>query len=437
MNRLRALLPAALLLLAAPLQAQLPRATPEQVGMSSERLDRLSTRIQHYIDDGSIAGAVTLVARHGNVVRLEAQGYRDREARDPMEADDIFVLMSMTKPIVSTALMMLFEQGEFLLTDPVSKWLPEFESMAVYAGDEGGQSRFVDAQPITIRHLLTHTAGLSSGRGAPRTPEYQGEEWVNPSPASRPHADDSPLRASVRSISRTPLNFQPGTQWEYGSATDVVAALVEEISGEKLDRFLRTRIFDPLGMHDTWYNVPRSEWDRMARVYSPDPNDGNRAVAREIREPTPTEFFGGVAGLSSTAADYFRFAQMVLNGGELDGARILSPKTVDLMITNHIGNLHPEVGRGPGYGFGLGYSVLLDPGQSRESLTPGSYGWSGAWGTYYVTDPTEELISILMIQLTPYNHINIRQDPGTIATQAILEPHSSGDQTVRGYLPIH
>jgi CubicO group peptidase (beta-lactamase class C family) len=414
-------------------QATLPVATPESVGMSSERLQRLPTRVQEYIDAGQIAGAVTLVAREGRIVHLQAQGFRDREAGVPMDEDDVFVIMSMTKPIVSTALMMLHEEGRFLLNDPISKWLPEYASMAVHVRGGEGDSRYEAARPITVRHVLTHTSGLSSGRGAPAAPEYVGDTWSNPSPLAQPRAGDSPLRGAVRRMATTPLNFQPGERWQYGSSTDVVAALVEVISGRNLDDFLRERILQPLGMNDTHYNLPSSKWARRAGVYEPLREREWQLQARPVVDPRPTDLFGGVAGLTSTAADYFRFAQMTLNGGELDGVRLLSPKTVNLMITNHIGGLQPGVGRGPGYGFGLGYSVLLDAGRSAESLSPGTFGWGGAWGTYYISDPAEDMVAILMMQVTSYGHLTIRQEVGALATQAITRSNYGGGQKVRPY----
>jgi CubicO group peptidase (beta-lactamase class C family) len=416
---MRWLAPLGIMLSPIVIEAQaLPTARPEEVGMSTERLQRLNERIEVYIDREQIAGAVTLVAREGKVVHLQSHGYRDREAGIPMQNDDIFVIMSMTKPIVSTALMMLHEEGAFLLTDPISRWLPEFADMQVRGPGEEAAGRLVPARPITIRHILTHTAGLAtSGTG-----DIEVEEV----------ATDSPIRARVRRLAAAPLNFQPGDRWQYGSATDVVAALAEAISGQSMDVFLRERIFQPLGMNDTHYNVPQEKWNRRARVYNPDRENDGRIAPRPVTDPNPTRVFGGVAGLSSTVPDYFKFAQMVMNGGEYNGVRLLSPKTINLMISNHIGEL-PVSLKGPGYGFGLGYSVLRDAGLANEPLTPGSYGWGGAWGTYYVNDPTEELIAILMIQISSYSHLNIRPDLATIATQAIVESKSAGSQAIRGY----
>lgn len=392
-------------------------AKPEAVGMSSERLHRVSKRMAEYIDKGQVAGAVTLIARRGKVVHFEAQGYRNREEKIPMQKDDIFVIMSMTKPIASTALMMLHEEGKFLLTDPISKWLPEFEKMQVRLEDGLGGFKTVEARPITIRHVLTHTAGLSTN-------------WSAPPPAS----PASTLRERVKQIAAAPLNFQPGGKWEYGAATDVVAALAEVMAGMNMDDFFRERIFKPLGMNDTYYNVPEPKWGRRPVVYVPQ-LDGSIQV-QTATDSRPSTLFTGTFGLSSTAADYFKFHQMILNGGEYNGARLLSPKTIDLMISNHIGEGILVTNRGPGYGFGLGYAILMDSGKARESLSPGSFGWGGAWGTYFFVDPVEEVIGILMIQLTSQTHLNIRLDIGTLAMQAIIEPKSSGGQKIRGYQPI-
>jgi CubicO group peptidase (beta-lactamase class C family) len=395
----------------------LPRAQPEAVGMSSARLQRLSRRTQEVIDNGQVAGIVTLVARHGKVVHYEAQGYRNREEKVPLLKDDLFVIMSMTKPIASTALMMLHEEGKVRLTDPIARWLPEFAKMQVREPDGAGGTKLVPARPITVRHVLTHTAGLAT----------------RPAGGSA-SAPATTLRERVQRLAAAPLNFQPGDKWEYGSATDVVAALAEVISGQNMDDFLRERIFQPLGMHDTYYNVPESQWGRRAAVYVPQP-DGS-IQARPATKPRPTTVFGGVAGLTSTAADYFKFHQMLLNGGVYRGERLLGPKTIDLMISNHLGEGIPVTLKGPGYGFGLGYSILLDPGKASEVLSPGSFGWGGAWGTYFFVDPTEEVIGILMMQITSYNHLTIRQDLGTLAMQAIVEPGGSGAQKIRGYAPL-
>ena len=403
---------------------QLPLAEPESGSMSSEGLELLDTTMQSYIDSKMVAGTVSLVARQGKVVRLKAQGYRHIEENEAMTADAIFVIMSMTKPIVSTALMMLFEEGYFLLDDPISKYLPEFAGKNVAVRTENGVERVPSKQPITFRHVLTHTAGVDPSRTVISTEE---RALLRPKPT---------LEETLVARAPLPLAFHPGDRWRYGSSTDYVALLVERISGQSLDQFLQQRIFDPLGMVDTSYNVPTSKINRVSAVYSPS-GPGNTIELRvtpEIR--APTSYFGGVAGLSSTATDYFRFAQMILNEGELDGVRLLSPSTVNLMITNHTGDMPVYGMGGAGFGFGLGFSMLTDPARSREGLTEGTFGWLGIWGTSFWIDPTKELVSILMMQITSYRHFNIRQDFANLTRSAITESFQLGAQDIRGYISI-
>jgi CubicO group peptidase (beta-lactamase class C family) len=402
----------------------LPMASPESVGMSTERLENLSSTLQRYIDGNMIAGAVSLVARDGKVVHYEAQGRRWIEADDPMPEDAIFVIMSMTKPIVSTALMMLFEEGYFLLDDPISKYMPEFENKMVLVESEGGWTRVPAERPITFRHVLTHTAGVDPSRSALSEDERAAA-------ARRPT-----LEETISAEGPLPLAFHPGDQWNYGSSTDYVALLVERISGQRLDRFLQERIFDPLGMVDTHYNVPAEKVDRVAAVYSPSGPGNTIELNRAPEARQPTSYFGGVAGLSSTAADYFRFAQMILNGGELDGVRLLSPTTVNLMISNHTGDLPIYIRGADAYGFGLGFSMITDPARAFETLTPGSFGWGGAWGTVFWIDPTERTVSIMMIQISSYSHFNIRRDFPNMVQQAIVESYHGGDQDIRAYPEI-
>jgi CubicO group peptidase (beta-lactamase class C family) len=402
----------------------LPMASPESVGMSSERFQNLSAMLQRYIDSDMISGAVSLVARDGKVVHYESQGLRWVEENDPMPEDAIFVIMSMTKPIVSTALMMLFEEGYFLLDDPISKYMPEFENKMVLVQSEGGWSRVPAERPVTFRHVLTHTAGVDPPNAALTEAEREG-------------ARRSPtLDETISAQGPLPGAFQPGTQWNYGSSTDYVALLVERISGQRLDQFLQERIFDPLGMVDTHYNVPASKVDRVAAVYSPRGPGNTIELNRAPAARQPTSYFGGVAGLSSTAGDYFRFAQMILNGGELDGVRILSPTTVNLMITNHTGDLPIYIRGADAYGFGLGFSMITDPARAFEALTPGSFGWGGAWGTVFWIDPTERTVSIMMIQISSYSHFNIRRDFPNMVQQTIVESYHGKPQAIRGYEQI-
>jgi CubicO group peptidase (beta-lactamase class C family) len=402
----------------------LPMARPEEVGMSSERLGRIRAAMQRYVDRGLVPGVVTLVARRGRVVHFEAIGYRDVEAKAPMTTDTIFRIASMTKPIASVALMTLYEEGHFLLNDPISKFLPEFSNMKVAqpapASETGGAPyKLVPAKnPITIKHVLTHTAGFpNSYRGITR------EEFIKTYPRKSPNETIADV---VKRLATMPLNFNPGEAWEYGPATDVVGRLVEVISGMTLDEYLRKKIFEPLKMNDTHFYLPASKLNRFAANYQPDEKNGNKiklveapnAESRWVKQPH--NYFSGAGGLVSTAADYFRFHQMMLNGGELDGARILGRKTVELMTVNHTGDM-PLWLPGPGYGFGLGYSVVKDIGVTGQAGSPGVYGWGGAFCTYFQVDPKEELIGIVMTQVRPYTHINIRQEFMALANQAIVD----------------
>lgn len=405
-------------------KAGLATASPEDVGMSSERLARIRPAMQRYIDRGMVPGVVTLVARRGRVAHFEAIGYRDVEAKTPMTTDTIFRIASMTKPIASVALMTLYEEGHFLLNDPISKFLPEFADMKVAqaapAAETGGAPyTLVPAKkPITFKHVLTHTAGFpNSYRGLTR------EEYAKTYQRKGPNETVADV---VKRLASMPLNFNPGEAWEYGPATDVVGRLVEVISGMTLDEYLRKRIFEPLKMNDTYFYLPASKLNRFAASYQPDDKNGNKIKLLEAPTPEsrwlkqPHNYFSGAGGLVSTAADYVRFHQMTLNGGELDGARILGRKTVELMIANHIGDL-PVWLTGPGYGFGLGYSVVKDIGVTSQSGSAGMYGWGGAFCTYFQVDPKEELIGVVMTQVRPYNHINIRQEFMALANQAIVD----------------
>jgi CubicO group peptidase (beta-lactamase class C family) len=410
----------------------LPTARPEDVGMSSERLARIRAGMQRYVDRGMVPGVVTLVARRGRVVHFEAIGYRDVEAKAPMTTDTIFRIASMTKPIASVALMTLYEEGHFLLNDPISKFLPEFANMkvaqAAQAAEPGGAPyKLVPAKnPITFKHVLTHTAGFpNSYRGLTR------EEYAKTYPRKNP---SETMVDVVKRLATMPLNFNPGEAWEYGPATDVVGRLVEVISGMTLDEYLRKKIFEPLRMNDTHFYLPESKLNRFAASYEPDEKNGNKIKLVEAPTPEsrwvkqPHNYFSGAGGLVSTAADYVRFHQMMLQGGELDGARILGRKTVELMTTNHIGDL-PVWLTGPGYGFGLGYSVVKDIGVTGQAGSAGQYGWGGAFCTYFQVDPKEELIGVVMTQVRPYNHINIRQEFMALANQAIVDNAKPGAMT--------
>ncbi|MFL2855225.1 MAG: serine hydrolase domain-containing protein [Pseudohongiellaceae bacterium] len=393
----------------------LPMASPESVGVSSERLERMSDAMQRYIDANQLAGTVSLISRKGQVIHMESQGWKSKETSEEMTGDTIFFIMSMTKPIVSTALMMLYEEGHFLLTDPISDWIPEIADKQVIVENEFGTYRVPAHRPVDFRHVLSHTAGLDPSRDALNADELAML-------GRRDNLEDTIIRRGP-----LPLAFHPGDEWQYGSSTDYVALLVERISGETLKEYLQKNIFDPLGMEDTFYVVPEEKRDRVASVYSPT-GPGQTIELSRTKEYSNTPFFGenyygGVAGLFSTASDYWRFSQMLLNGGELDGVRLLSPKTVSLMISNHSGDGDVYV-RGPGYNFGLGFGILSDAGKARDPLTPGSYTWGGAWGTIFWTDPVEEMTGIMMTQITSYSHLTVRQDFGVTAMQSIIDANT-------------
>jgi len=398
--------------------AALPKANPEDVGLSAERLKRVHALLERYIDQGEIAGAVSLVARRGRVVHWEAQGLMDLESRQPMRPDTIFRLASMTKPVTSLAVMMLHEEGRFLLDDPVSKFLPEFKSMNVAVANAPnerypGGYRLVPAdRAITIRHLLTHTAGLPSGTSGPTM-----EAMHRLASLRKP---ETLLADYIQALAQLPLNFQPGAAWEYGPATDVLGRLVEVVSGQPLDQFLRQRIFVPLGMNDTWFYLPDDRLARLASAYAKKNGKLEKLTSPNV-DSRSGRFFSGAGGLAGTAEDYFRLCQMFLNGGQFNGVRLLSRKTVEMMTANQIGRIPLWQDAYRGYGFGLGFRVRERLGESQTLGSAGEYGWGGAYGTYFWVDPKEQMIGILMIQLNPYAHLNIRPEFQNAVTQAIID----------------
>lgn len=409
----------ALLAVASSVNARdLPTSRPESVGMSSERLERIGPAMQRYIDADLVPGTITAIMRKGKLVHLEIQGEMDVDAGQAMRRDAVFRIASMTKPITSVALMMLWEEGHFQLRDPVSRFLPEFAEVKVSSsGDASGDTGNLVAldRPIQIRDMLTHTAGLANN--------YLG----NPV-AYREHmgqfARDGDLTGYIRHLAELPLNYQPGTAWQYSSATSVVGRLVEVISGQSLDEFFYERIFGPLDMPDTHFFLDESYAERLAAQYTPGDDekivlqDPGSAESRWIQGPAT--LFSGSGGLVSTVDDYLHFQQMMLNGGELDGVRLLAPSTVSLMTDNHTGEL-PIWLAGPGMGFGLGYGVVVDRGAAATPLSEGSAYWGGAYCTISWLDPEQELVAVLMTQVRPYAHINIRQDFQVLTYQAIVE----------------
>jgi CubicO group peptidase (beta-lactamase class C family) len=367
---------------------QLSIGSPKDVGISPEKLERVRPAVQALVDEGKIAGATVVVARKGRVVLFENFGMMDRDTASPMKSDTIYRIYSMTKPITSVAIMMLYEQGKLDLDDPVSKYIPEFKGLKVYAesGEHTDQIR-----EMTIRDLLRHTSGLTYG-------------FFGNTPVDRLYRDAnilgrrSTLETMVDKLSRIPLLHQPGIKWHYSVSTDVLGRLVEVISGQPLDRFFRRRIFRPLGMKDTAFHVPRKKIGRFTVCYGPTAADklyvtDNPAESRYLEKPT---LFSGGGGLVSTAADYLRFCQMLLNKGRLDGRRLLRPETVDMMTSDQL----PEgVTRGPGEGFGLGFSVRTKDGKRPR----GEYGWGGMASTHFWISPKDELIVVALSQRMPYS----------------------------------
>ena len=417
-----AILAAATLSAAVTVAAPAVLPEPESAGFSATRLERIDQAMQGYVDRKEVPGVVGLIARRGQLVYHKSFGHRDVETQAPMSNDTIFRIASMTKPIASVAAMMLWEEGRFQLRDPISKYLPEFKSMKiaipVEPGDQAREAyRTVGAsRPITIQHLLTHTSGLPN--------PYRGVTQGLYNEVRRDRKPGGTVGDYVSALAKLPLNFEPGERWEYGPATDVVGRLVEVLSGMTLDEYLKQKIFEPLGMTDTHFYLPRSKVARLAALYRPD-SDGRIELqespdenSRWVKEPHV--YFSGAGGLVSTTSDYFRFHQMMLNGGELDGARILGPRTVRLMTANHTGDLAIWL-RGPGSGFGLGYAVVLDQGPSAMPAAEGSYAWGGAYCTVFWVDPADEVIGILMTQVRPYTHLNIRRDFQTLAYQALID----------------
>lgn len=399
----------------------LPRTEPEAVGLSSERLERLSQVLREYVEAEQLAGGVALVARRGKIAYLEAFGQRDREARSPMQVDAIFRIASQTKALVSVGVMMLQEDGRLLLSDPVSKYLSEFrETTVAIPNQQGDGYEIVEAnRHITIRDLLTHTAGIGYGTGVAR------DRWETAGISGWYFADrDEPIGATVSRIPLLPFDAQPGERWVYGYGTDILGALIERVSGQTLDAFLQTRILDPLGMKDTHFYLPDAKRDRLAVVYwasggsgiqrAPDPGG---MVGQGAYVEGPRKSFSGGAGLLSTAADYARFLQMLLNGGELDGERILSRKTVQLMTVDHLGEV--EYFR-DGEGFGLGFSVVEDLGARGVPGSVGEFGWGGAYHSTYWVDPEEELVVVYFTQLVPTGRLDDQGKLRALIYQAIM-----------------
>ncbi len=395
-------------------------SSAEEVGMSTDRLQRISQAMQRHIEAGNIQGAVTAVARRGKLVHFEAHGLMDVDNNRPMQQDNIFIMMSSTKPVLGVAAMMMIEEGLIRPTDPISKWIPEFAEMEVAVlrdpVDENISPFRADpdnlpdyrtvpaAREITVHDILTHTSGLASGGLGSAASAQSGLSGRGPGRT---------LATNVPEYGEYLLDFQPGSRWQYSGATalDVIARIIEIESGMTFDQFVQQRIFEPLGMNNTWWNVPEEYQDRRVVII-------DRDMAPFFDNP-PTTYFSGSYGLNSTAGDYLRFEQMLVNGGELFGNRLLSPRTIRMMGSNQVGDLYQGISRRVvGQGFGYTVSVVEDPIVANSRRSTGAFGWGGAFGTRSYTDPAEELTAVLMLQ-QPYGPA--QSDFENAVQQAIIE----------------
>ena len=408
------------LLLASPLiAASLPDAKPEDVGMSADRLKRISQMVQRRIDAGDLAGGVTIVARKGRVVHFEAQGLMDLETKKPMVKDTMFRIASMTKPITGLAIMMMVEEGKVRLLDPVSQYIPEFRGMKVAVAMPGGSSGTAGrgsagSEPqfytvpaereITIRDLLTHVSGLGSGTIS------SGEiRKLNRKPEDN-------LAGYIPRLGSTPLEFRPGVRYAYSAQAgfDTLGRIVEIVSGMSLDQFFRQRIFDPLGMKDIYFWPPEDRWPRVASIYT---RSASGLQKSQNQNTLPSQvYFMGAGGLVATAGDYLPFGVMLANGGQLNGKRLLSPKTVEMMRAVHVPDTMP--GRQPGEGYGLSMRVVNDHAKRGTLLSSGTFGWSGAYGTHFFVDPVEQIVAVLMVQTS---NGQVSRDFEDMVMQAIVE----------------
>ena len=410
----------------------LPKANkPEDVGFSSERLKRVTDAFQSEVDKGAIPGAVVLIARNGKIAYLEAFGFQNRESKEPMKTDAIFRIASMSKPITSVAVMMLVEEGKIQLLDPVSHYLPEFKGVQVGVeklNTTTGNSELIGEPPrqeMTIQDLLRHTSGLTYG--------IFGKSLVKQAYNEANLFDrNQTLAEFVSKIAKLPLAYHPGTTWEYSHSTDVLGRIVEVVSGVTLDQFVADRIAKPLGLSDTGFYVPAEKLDRLAETQI-DPTTGKRWPTFDVTN-RPNWLAGG-SGMVSTASDYVRFAQMLLNGGELDQVRLLSPRTVSFMTSDHLWpgvafspvtlNLFEPLGIAPtpkvGQGFGLGFVVRTQEGRNPMPGSPGEYFWAGIWGTAFWVDPKEKLITVLMMQAAPLQARYYRSLIRNLTSQALID----------------
>lgn len=387
-------------------------------GMSTERLQQMDAHFRRYVDAGSIAGVVTHVVRHGQLVHQDAYGMADIEAQRTMTPDAYFYVYSMTKPITSVALLMLYEEGRFQLTDPIARYLPELADLKLYTGEAtgGGMQLSAPARQPTVQDVFRHTAGFLYGPAGNRSIDAAYREA---------NVLGGTLAELTRKLGTLPLAYEPGTQWVYSVSHDVQARLVEVLSGQPFDQFVRERIFEPLGMRQSVFGRPDDLKERFAVIYGPDENGKLRPTGALDAPGSATRVLGGFS-VSSTAADYARFAQMLVNSGELDGVRLLSRKTVDLMASDHLpaGVTRGAAGGGTagGEAYGLGVRVVTDPAQAGNLGSVGTFGWSGAAGTHFFVDREEGLIAVFMIQKMGGNDgVRMAAEFETLVYQALVD----------------
>ncbi len=397
------------------------RVEPEKVGMSSERLQFLTNTIQEYVDNGELSGAVALVARRGQIAYFKSFGKSDIENDVLMQDNSIFRIASQTKAIVSVGAMILQEEGKLLITDPIGNYLPAYNETTVAVLKEEGKYEIEKAnRPITIRDLLTHTSGIGYGSGIAsdiwKEAKIQGWYFAN---------RDEPIQSTVSRMASLPFEAQPGEKFVYGYNTDILGALIEVVSGEPLNTFLKTRILDPLGMNDTHFYLPKNKSDRLTVVYSstkdgllraPDPGG---MVGQGAYVNGPRRSFSGGAGYLSTAKDYAKFLQMMLCGGEFNGKRIISSKTVELMTVNHLGEVTFPWSKGTG--FGLGFRILEDLGLRGTMGSKGEYGWGGAYHSTYWIDPEEDLVVTYFTQLRPAKGLDDHDKLRVLIYQSLVD----------------
>jgi CubicO group peptidase (beta-lactamase class C family) len=398
-------------------QITLITSKPEEAGLSADSLKQVNILMQRYVDENKLPGMITMIARHGKVVSFEKFGNMD--IGKPMQVNAIFRIASMTKPITSVAVMILCDEGRCKLDDPVSKYMPEFKELKVYSSGDNNQINLTDpARPITIRNLLMHTSGLASG----------GEDSPVDSMYRAADLSAGTLKDMIRKLATIPLLYQPGTRWNYGRSSDVLAYLVEVISGKPFDEFLKERIFNPLKMADTDYSVCTEKLDRVAAVYTLGDSVGIKVISNPeiINVSTPVKFLSGNGGLVSTATDYMIFAQMLLNKGIYNGTRILKSETVERMISDQLSDeIMPQDSffgsMLSGMGFGFGFAVVKQNNDSDFIGSAGSYWWSGSGTTYFYIDPEKDLILIFMTQFVPNFYYPVYKEFRELVYKSVLD----------------